>query len=161
MVGAGLWLGICLSPVGEFAREAAARLGGRSALRPGYDPFTELQLFGNAAIYTYLAVRMWGLILLIPLIEEAFLRGFLMRLVIDGDWQRVPFGMLTRGAYAAMLAYAVCTHPAEVPAAIAWFSLVAYTAHRTRSFGDCVAAHVITNAALAGYALTTGDWSLL
>ncbi|GAB6164754.1 hypothetical protein JCM19992_07540 [Thermostilla marina] len=160
-VGAGVWLGICLSPIGEFAREAAARLGGRSMLRPGYDPFVELQLFGNGVIYGYLAVRLWGLVLLVPLIEEAFLRGFFMRLVVDIEWQRVPFGKLTRGAFSAMLAYAVFSHPAEVPAAVVWFSIVAYTARRTGSFGDCVIAHAITNAALAGYALTTGDWSLL
>ncbi len=31
---------------------------------------------------------------LVPLIEEFFIRGFVMRFVIDADWPKVPFGTL-------------------------------------------------------------------
>ena len=42
----------------------------------------------------------WGLAVVVPVIEEFFLRGFVMRFVIDADWWKVPFGTLTPAAVA-------------------------------------------------------------
>ena len=57
--------------------------------------------------------------------------------------------------------YGVLTHPAELAAAAVWFGLVTWLMARTKSMGDCVIAHAVTNAALGIYVLTSGDWQLM
>ena len=96
-----------------------------------------------------------------PLLEELFLRGFVMRLVIDPDWWKVPFGTITVAAVAAGTIVPVLMHPAsELFAVVAWFSLVTALMAYTKSFWDCVIAHAITNLMLGVYVVKTGDWQL-
>ena len=59
--------------------------------RSGYNPF---EMLGDqpAGAWTFWAIRLFGLTLVVPFIEEAFLRGFLMRYFVDRDWWDVPFG---------------------------------------------------------------------
>ena len=95
----------------------ATGLGARAA----YDPFSAPGA-GAPAAWAFLVVRAVGLVVVVPLVEELFLRGFLMRAVIDEDFWTVRFGTLTAASAAACLVYAVATHPAEAVAAaeVAW-----------------------------------------
>jgi len=45
----------------------------------------------------------------------------------------------------------VLSHPGEVFAAVAWFSLVTWLMVRTRNIWDCVVAHAVTNLLLGVY----------
>ena len=58
--------------------------------RPAFNPLEELEAMPVWA-YTFLAIRFFGLVAVVPVIEEFFLRGFLLRLVVDQDWWKVPF----------------------------------------------------------------------
>ena len=42
--------------------------------------------------WAFIAVRMLGLVVLVPLIEELFWRSFLIRWLIDPEFQKVPIG---------------------------------------------------------------------
>ena len=128
--------------------------------RAGYDPFAALGA-GAPAAWAFLLVRALGLVVVVPLVEELFLRGFLMRTVIREDFWTVPFGTLTAASAAACMVYAVATHPAEAFAAAGWFAIVSGIAAATRRPIDTVLAHAGTNLALGAYVLATGSWWLL
>ncbi|OHB80685.1 MAG: CAAX prenyl protease-related protein, partial [Planctomycetes bacterium RBG_16_64_10] len=116
---------------------AIFKLGQRSA----FDPLAELS---GPWAYGFLAVRLVGLVLIVPVIEEFFLRGFLMRYVMSVQWWRLPFGVANREALIVGTVVPMLYHP-EMLAALVWFSAVSYVMVKTRSVWDCVVAHSVTN----------------
>lgn len=128
--------------------------------RVGFNPF-ELYAAGSAASWAYVALRGLGLVVVVPIVEELFLRGFLLRFVLRERFWLVPFGAVTAATLATCGLYAVGSHPAEALAAVVWFGAVTWLAWRTRRPMDCILTHAGTNLALGGYVLATGDWWLL
>jgi uncharacterized protein len=131
-------------------------LGERSA----FNPLEQLR-DQPALAYCFLAVRFLGLAIVVPIIEEFFLRGFLMRFVMTQNWWEVPFGNVTRLAVIVGTAVPVLMHPQEALAAIVWFSAVTWLMTRTRSIWDCILAHAATNLLLGIYVVATGNWWLM
>lgn len=130
--------------------------------RAGYNPFLPEHL-GPESIFAwvFLAVRGLGLVVVVPIIEELFVRGFLMRYVIKEKFWQVPFGLLTAASAAACMVYAVASHPGEAIAAAGWFAVVSGIAAATRKPIDCILCHAATNLALGAYVLATGEWWLV
>ena len=108
--------------------------------------------------WTFLAVRFFGLVAVVPVIEEFFLRGFVMRFVVDRDWWDVPFGKVNRLAVVLGTAVPMLMHPGELLAALVWFSMITWLMLRTRNIWDCVVAHAITNLMLGIYVVACGVW---
>jgi uncharacterized protein len=131
-------------------------LGQRSA----FNPLVELRA-EPALAYAFLAVRLIGLAIVVPIIEEFFLRGFLMRFVMAERWWEVPFGNVTRLAVIVGTGVPILMHPQEAVAALVWFSAVTWLMTRTRSIGDCILAHAFTNLLLGIYVISTGNWWLM
>lgn len=131
-------------------------LGERSA----FDPFAAYGA-GSAAAWAVLGLRFAGLVVVVSIVEELFLRGFLMRYVVNEDFWKVPFGLLVPASAAACAAYAGFTHPAEAVAAVGWFAVVSGIAAATRKPIDCIMAHAATNLALGIFAVASGNWWLL
>jgi CAAX prenyl protease-like protein len=130
--------------------------------RAGYNPFLAEHLGPDTlSAWAFLAVRGLGLVVVVPIIEELFLRGFLMRYVIKEEFWQVPFGLLTAASAAACTVYAVATHPGEAIAAVGWFAIVSGIAAATRRPIDCILCHAATNLALGAYVLATGEWWLV
>lgn len=129
--------------------------GGRAAFNPFDDGSSGPWAYGFAAI------RAIGLVVVAPIVEELFLRGFLMRYAIREDFWTVPFGALTFPAIGACLFYAAASHPSECVAAVGWFAVVTGIATATRRPIDTILAHAMTNLALGGYVLMTANWWLL
>ena len=127
--------------------------------RAAYNP---LEALGDSLpwLIGFLIIRFVGLAVVVPVIEEFFLRGFLMRYVIDMYWEKVPFGRADRTSIIIGTVYGMLAHPAELFAAAAWFSLVTWLMLRTKNIWDCVTAHAVTNFLLGVYVLTTGHWEL-
>lgn len=160
VVGIILWVWICslhlepklLAPLGL---DSFVGLG----QRPAYNPLEQLKS-NPAWAYTFLAIRFLGLALVVPIIEEFFLRGFLMRFVQDDQWWNIPFGKVTPLAVVVGTVVPMLMHPAELLAAFVWFSLVTWLMVRTRNIWDCVAAHAVTNFLLGIYVVTQHQWQL-
>jgi uncharacterized protein len=131
-----------------------------SGVRSAYNPLVELAEHPTLA-YGFLAVRLFGLTVIIALAEELFLRGFLMRFFVRADWWNVPIGQVNAAALAAGTIVPMFMHPAELLAAAAWFSLVTWLMVKTRSLWDCVVAHATTNLLMGCYVLWSGEWTLL
>jgi len=133
---------------------------GASATRAAFDPF--LHYGDSTALVPYLVVRGLGLVVIVPIVEELFLRGFLMRYVIDDErFWAVPYGTVTAAALVACTVYAAATHPSEAVAAVGWFGITSGIAAATRRPIDSILAHAATNLALGGYVLATGSWWLV
>ena len=132
-----------------------AGVGGRAA----YDPFASLG--SGAEAWAFLAIRALGLVVVVPLAEELFLRGFFLRFVERERFWEVPFGLVTPVAAATCAGYAALTHPAEAVAAVGWFALVSGIAAATRRPIDCILCHAATNLALGAYVLSSNAWWLL
>src|SRR5205085_2234687 len=111
--------------------------------------------------YGFLAVRFIGLVVIVPVIEEFFLRGFVMRFVMKDRWWEVPFGSVNRTAVIIGTALPILLHPQEAVAALVWFSAITWLMIRTRSIGSCVLAHAITNLMMGIYVIVTGNWWLM
>ena len=118
--------------------------------RSAYNPFKELA--GHPAWpWAFMAVRLFGLVVVVSLIEEFFLRGFAMRFAVAADWWEVPFGKVNGVALLVGVVVPMLMHPAELVAAAVWFSLVTWLMVQTKSLWDCVAAHAVTNLLLGVY----------
>jgi len=164
-VGIVVWVGLCglnleqkllvplLKPIGLDGLIAA---GTRSA----FNPLKELAACPVGA-WGFLAVRFFGLVAVVAVIEEFFLRGFLMRFFVQDDWYDAPIGRANTVAVVAATVVPMAMHPAELLAASVWFSMVTWLLLRTRNIWDCVAAHAITNLLLGVYVVTTGEWHLM
>lgn len=127
--------------------------------RSAYDPFEQMGRTGLGP-YLFLAIRFFGLVVVVPVIEEFFLRGFVMRYVMAEAWWKIPIGSVNRTAVLVGIGLPVLYHP-EMLAALVWFSGVTWLLTRTRSLWDCILAHAITNLILGIYVVASGHWWLM
>jgi CAAX prenyl protease-like protein len=161
VIGVVLWIWLCKA---DFEERTLVPLGLGSLIdmgeRPGYDPLTKLAATPVWA-YAFLAVRFLGLVFVVPIMEEFFIRGFVMRIVLEQRWWEVPFGKVNAMVVVIGALVPMLSHPAEMFAALVWFTLVTLLMVRTRSMWDCVLAHAVTNLLLGIYVVYTGSWELM
>ncbi len=163
IVGGPLWIGLCLPRLEHSCLLPVLKQVGLGVLvgdRPAFNPFDPSHNLPAAWAWGFLAVRFFGLAAVVPLIEEFFLRGFVMRFVMERDWWKVPFGTASRLAIVLGTVVPMLYHP-ELLAAAVWFSLITWLMLRTRNIWDCVVAHAITNLILGIYVVTSGNWWLM
>lgn len=99
-------------------------------------------------------LRLLGTIILVPLIEELFFRGYILSR-LDGDgWPRRVLAIAVSTAIFALL------HGRYVEATIAGLAF-AWLALRRGRVSDAVQGHVAANAVVALGAVVTGDWGLI
>ncbi|MEO6969621.1 MAG: CAAX prenyl protease-related protein [Chthoniobacterales bacterium] len=123
----------------------------------GFNPDT---FAGTTAQYwTTLALRFLRLVLVVPLVEELFWRGFLLRFLIAERFQSVPFGSFSWLSFTlVMLAFGFSHAIADWPAAFITGALYNVVAYRTKSLTSCVLAHSLTNLVLGLWIMSTKQW---
>lgn len=124
--------------------------------RAGYNPFEKLVSPAWAAP-VFLAARFYGLVLMVPVMEELFMRSFLLRYFTSPRFRDVPIGTFSASAFGIVTALSAASHPEWLVAIIA-SAAYAWLLRRTRSLFAVVLAHAVTNAALGVYVVFTGDW---
>ena len=122
--------------------------------RSAFDP-TPLQ--GSAWWPAFLAVRLYGLALMVPVMEEIFWRSFLLRYLTRADFESLPVGTFSAFALLVMLAASAVAHPEWLVAVLASLAYAVWL-RRSRSLFGAILAHSTTNAALGAYVLRTGEW---
>lgn len=142
-IGVVLWVGIWW-----LNREYAF---GNATSRASFNPFEELK-DTPTWMWTFLGIRLLGMVIVIPIAEEFFTRSFLMRYCEDIDWDQIPIGRATWRGWAGILAYAAFSH-AEIAAALVWFGMITWMYLKTKNIWDCVIAHAVTNGLLAAFVL--------
>lgn len=153
VVGVVLWVGVCQL---NLEPRLLAMLGFDFS-RPSFNPFT---IEDNSVRILFLTMRFTVLALIVPIVEELFLRGWLVRWVHDPSWEKVGLTGLSLNALLAASIYGVATHPSEAIAAFLWFGMVTWLMNRTGNLWDCVVAHAVTNLLLGIYVMQFEQWHL-
>lgn len=125
--------------------------------RIGFDPgiFTGQP----AAYWTTVIFRFVRLVLVVPVVEEIFWRGFLLRYLINEKFYRIEFGTFSWVSFAIVTAAFAFSHsPADWIAALITGALYNFVAYRTRSLTSCILAHAVTNLALGVWIMNTRQW---
>jgi hypothetical protein len=124
--------------------------------RTAYNPF--IQIAHPVGVWAFLAVRFFGLALLVPVMEEVFWRSFMLRFASDQErWQSLPVGTFTTIGLLITSAFFALAHPEWLVAFVCALAY-AFLLRQTRSLFAVIVAHAVTNAALGVYVLTTGNW---
>jgi len=106
----------------------------------------------------FLVVRILGTSILVPIVEELFWRGWLMRWLIDKDFLKVPLGQYVPSAFWIVAVLFASEHGPFWEVGLAAGIIYNWWIIRTRNLADCILAHAVTNAILAAYVLTAGQW---
>ncbi len=119
--------------------------------------FNPTMLSDGAVRVVMTAFRFGGAVFVVPLMEEIFWRSFLLRYLVNTDFESIPIGSFTWSSFIISTVLFGLEHHFFVAGMIAGiiYSLIVY---KTRSIVQCVLAHAITNLALACYVLYTGKW---
>lgn len=106
-------------------------------------------------------MRFVRLVIAVPLAEEIFWRGFLMRYLtqLEGDYWKVPFGTFHWRSFVGVTTGFILIHAQVDYFGAAVFGVLMYwVTVRTKSLAACVIMHATANLLLGVYVLGTQQW---
>jgi len=106
----------------------------------------------------FLALRTASCALLVPVVEEPFWRGWLMRWLIHKEFLEVPIGAYAPFAFWIVALLFASEHGPYWEVGLITGILYNWWAIRTKTLADCILAHAVTNACLSAYVLATAQW---
>ncbi|BCA79510.1 CAAX prenyl protease-related protein [Desulfuromonas sp. AOP6] len=120
----------------------------------GFDPQT---ISEEANRYAFIACRLAGAVVVVPIMEELFWRSFLLRYLIKSQFTTVAIGTFSWFSFLVASVLFGLEHHYIVAGIVAGalFNLLLY---QTRSIAQCILAHAVANLALGLYVLQTGQW---
>lgn len=120
----------------------------------------ELAHLSSGARAEWIACRAAAAIITVPLAEELAYRGFLMRRLVNAQFDRVAFSSVRWPAIAISSVLFGVTHGSLWFAGIIAGAAYGALAVKTGKMGESVAAHATTNLLVAGQVLLFGAWQL-
>jgi uncharacterized protein len=96
--------------------------------------------------------------ILVPIIEELFWRGWLMRWIISPDFEKIPLGTWAPKAFWMVAVLFASEHGSFWEVGLAAGILYNWWMLKTRSLGDLILAHAVTNGVLSAYVVVAGRW---
>jgi CAAX prenyl protease-like protein len=96
--------------------------------------------------------------IVVPIVEELFWRGWLMRWMIAQDFQRVPLGAYSAVSFWTVALLFASEHGAYWDVGLAAGIVFNWWMIRTKSLGDLTLAHAVANACLSVYVIVAGKW---
>ena len=113
---------------------------------------------GSAGDPLALVFRSVRAIAIVPLVEELFWRGWLMRWLVGSDFRKVPLGAYSARAVWIVALLFAAEHGPYWDVGLAAGLIYNLWMCRVKRLGDLIWAHAITNAALCAYVLYTHKW---
>jgi len=113
----------------------------------------------TAAVF-WIAMRLFGTIILVPLAEELTFRGYLHRKLIADKFTAVAEGAFSWKAFIISTALFAALHERWLAGALAG-AVFALALYRSGKITGAIAAHMSANALIAFWAIIFGQWSLL
>lgn len=160
-VGVGvcvMWVGLdgFYPKLSELSAKVGLSKGALAGLALSWNPHLQ---FGDGTVlaWFFIAVRILGSSLVVPVLEEVFFRSFLYRYIVKSDFQSVSLGFF---AWMPFLVTAVIfgfEHEewlAGILCAFAYQGLVLWK----KRLGDAIVAHGITNFLLGLWVVWKGAW---
>lgn len=127
------------------------------AIDPFYPKLSESQPFDPTGQWMFIGFRLVGAIVVVPLMEELFWRAFLIRWLVNPDFKRVPVGTFTWLSFAVTVGLFGLEHN-EWLAGLICGALYNWLYYKRKDVFACIVAHAVSNAALAAWVLSRGDW---
>jgi len=121
-----------------------------------YDCFA--QLGSGWALWLFLVVRIGGASIVVPIVEEIFWRGWVLRVLVDyWKWERVPLGIYTLRSFVICSLASALEHPMWEVGILCWaaWNLLFYW---KKSLLFMIVMHGVTNFALYAYVVYARDW---
>ncbi len=125
--------------------------------RQGFNPFESIS--SPLLLWIFLLVRSLSLVLLVPVVEELFWRGFLLRWVISANWEEQALGIFTLRSFLWVVLLFTLAHPEWLAAAV-YCALMNILLYWKKDLWLCIVAHSTSNLLLVIYILMTGSWEL-
>lgn len=123
----------------------------------GFDP----TVFDESGTTYWLTVlgRFFRLVIVVPIMEELFWRGFLMRYLINERFRTVGIGQYTPLSFWVVTLMFGLAHwgPDLIPALLTG-AIFGWVTIKTRSLTAVIVCHAVTNLALGIYIMTTKQW---
>ena len=127
------------------------------ARRDGFNP----DVFAHQSFlyWSTIILRFLRLVVVVPFIEEIFWRGFLLRFLIDENFEHVRFGAFSWVSFivvSLLFGFSHSTH--DWVAAMVTGAIYNGVAYRTKSLRSCVLTHAVTNLLLGLWIMKTKQW---
>jgi len=106
----------------------------------------------------FVAVRVLSSVTLVPVLEELFWRGWLMRWWIDRNFLAVRLGTYQAAAFWLVAVLFASEHGPYWDVGLIAGIVYNLWLIRTGNLADCMLAHAVTNGTLAAYVLVAGQW---
>jgi CAAX prenyl protease-like protein len=97
--------------------------------------------------------------LIVPIVEELFWRGWLVRWLQDSRFERVPLGQYSALAFWATSLLFAAEHGPYWEVGLLCGMIYNWWMWRTKSLGDVILVHAVTNLALSLYVMASGRWT--
>jgi len=108
-----------------------------------------------------LALRILRAVAIVPIAEELFWRACAMRWIVSPDFRKVPLGTYTAQSFWLVAVLFAAEHGRYWDVGLAAGMLYNWWMIRTKSLGDLILAHAITNGCLCAYVVMMGKWEYL
>jgi CAAX prenyl protease-like protein len=97
-------------------------------------------------------------VVIVPVVEELFWRGWLMRWLISPRFETVPLGAWSAQAFWIVAVLFASEHGSYWDVGLAAGIIYNWWMLRTKSLGDLILAHAVTNGCLCAYVIAFGKW---
>ena len=106
----------------------------------------------------FLSLRTLRSAFFVPIAEELFWRAWLMRWIVSPQFAEVPLGAWSARAFWIVAALFAVEHGPLWDVGLAAGILYNWWMVRTKSLGDLILVHGVTNACLSAYVVIVGRW---
>jgi CAAX prenyl protease-like protein len=106
----------------------------------------------------FIAFRVFGSVGLVPILEELFWRGWMMRWLISQNFSKVLLGTFTPLSFWMTAVLFASEHGSYWEVGLVTGIVYNWWMIRTRNLPDCILAHAVTNGCLAAYVLGWNQW---
>jgi CAAX prenyl protease-like protein len=122
--------------------------------------FNPHEEFTRQQAFVWIGFRLAGTAIIVPIVEEFFWRGFLIRWLVKPNFEKVKMGTFTWYSFLATSGLFALEHNRWAVGLMAGvFYNLLYI--KTGSLKACIVAHAVTNLGLGIYVLVTGEWVFL
>jgi CAAX prenyl protease-like protein len=113
------------------------------------------ELLANPLVLVFRTLRA---ALIVPIAEELFWRGWLMRWIAKPNFWELPLGSYSAAAFWGTAALFALEHGAYWEVGLLCGVIYGWWMLRTKSIADLILTHAVTNLALSIYTITTKNW---
>ena len=118
----------------------------------------QTSLASTTTNWPVLALRTIRAVVIVPIVEELFWRAWMMRWLIDSDFEKVPLGKYSAQSFWMVAVLFASEHGSYWDVGLAAGIIYNWWMVRTRSLGDLILAHAVTNGILGAYVIAFGKW---